>query len=127
VVLAQQGDLDAALAIQEERLKVNRQLGDAGGVAAAQWDIAQILLARDRIVDALPCLSESWALFEKLGRAEGIAVVGRQFGQILLAAGHRAEGRDVLDRSAQATRKLGRIAEAEQVEQILVASAVENK
>ena len=41
-VLMQKGDLDGALALQEQRLQANRQLGDLDGIAATQWDIARL-------------------------------------------------------------------------------------
>ena len=72
-------------------LPVYERLGDLDGIAAAQWHIAQIALARGQIEEAVPRLAEAWELLDKLGGAEGLAVVGRVFGQVLLARDMREQ------------------------------------
>jgi hypothetical protein len=44
-ILARQGDLSDARALQVERLGINRQLDDADGIGATLWDLAQLDLA----------------------------------------------------------------------------------
>ena len=73
--------------MQRKRLEVNRQLGDLDGIAAADWALAQIDLAREDYQSAFPRLIESFQIFGRLQRPDGIAAVGGALGQLLMAAG----------------------------------------
>jgi len=104
---ARKGEVEQALALQEERLATHRALGEADGIGAALWDIAQLHLRQERVGDAVPCIVEAYPIFERLGRAAGIAAIGPVYGQILIARDRRDEGLAVLQRSAQAARMIG--------------------
>jgi tetratricopeptide (TPR) repeat protein len=118
-ILWAQGKTDEALALQEKRLATNRHLGDADGVAASLWSIAQIEIERDQLEQAFPRIAEAWPLIVKLGRPAGIAFVGHVFGQFLAAAGSLDEARNVLGQAAAAYRKLGQATEAAQIEAMI--------
>ena len=118
-ILAQKGDIGEARALQEERLEVNRRLGDADGIGATLWDLAQLDLAEEKIADAVPRFVEAYEIVFRFGRAEGIAVIGTLFAQILAAYGERDEALTVLRRSAEMYRKLGRDAGAEEAEALI--------
>ncbi|MDH3662462.1 MAG: tetratricopeptide repeat protein [Alphaproteobacteria bacterium] len=118
-ILVRRGEPDEAIKLQNERLETNRRLDDPDGIAAAQWDLAQIELSQERINDAVPRVVEAYTLFEKLGRVDGIAVVGVLFGQILMAGGQQEKGRAVLEKSIWAFQKLGQAEKAKQVQALL--------
>ncbi len=115
---AQSGDVAGARERQDERLTVNRGLGDIDGIAAALFNLAQLDLMEEKHVAALPRLLESFALNTRLGRADGIAIVGSVLGQLLAAAG-RAEARSVLDQSREAFLRLEQAEPAREIEMIL--------
>ena len=118
-ILFRRGDLDAARAAREESLDTLRRLGDADGIAAALWGVAQLDLAEEKFADAAPRIVEAYDIVTRLGRAEGIAVIGMVHGQFLAAADQPAEAVAVLQRSAEMFRKLGRESEAHQAEQLI--------
>ena len=115
----QRADYDEAAGLQRKRLEVNKQLGDHDGIAAADWDLAQIDLARKDYRAALPRLMESFQIFVGLQRPDGIAVVGRTLGQLLLAAGQADQARQVLGDSLAAAAKLGWTDMARQISELL--------
>jgi hypothetical protein len=114
--LEARGELDEALALQEESLAANRQLGDIDGIAASLWSIAQIELKRKKFELAFPRLEEAWPLIVKLGHPNGIAAIGGVFGQLLVEADLLDEARNVLGQAAAALRKLDQDARAAQIE-----------
>ncbi|WP_218030010.1 hypothetical protein, partial [Pseudonocardia hydrocarbonoxydans] len=109
------GELDEAVALQEKRLEVNRNLGDVNGIAAASWDLAQIDLQRENYQSAFERLVESFQLLVQLQRVDGIAIVGNTLGQLLIAAEYHEDARSVLLTSRAAAEKLGN---ADLVEQL---------
>ncbi len=112
------GDYDEAAELQRKRLEVNRQLGDLDGIAAAQWGLAQIDLARQDVQAALPRLIESFQIFGRLQRPDGIVAVGATLGQLL--AGHYAgPARGVLGDALTAATKLGWTDEIQQINELL--------
>jgi tetratricopeptide (TPR) repeat protein len=113
----QRGDYDEAVALQEKRLEVNKQLGDLDGIAAASWDLAQIDLARQDYQAAAPRLIESFQIFTQLRRPDGIAIVGSTLGQLLLAADNPEAGRQVLRVAMAAAEKIGQTDLARQISQ----------
>jgi tetratricopeptide (TPR) repeat protein len=118
--LHHRGDLDEARKLQSERLKVNRQLGDADGIANALWDLAKLDLEQKKFKNAAPRLAESYRIVLRLGRADAIAVIGLVFGQVLAAGEEPQEALEVLRRSAEIFRKLGRESQALEAEKLII-------
>ncbi|WP_416959602.1 CHAT domain-containing protein [Streptomyces sp. Agncl-13] len=106
-ILQQRGEIDEALELQLKRLEVNEQLGDMDGIAAANWDLAQIDLSHQDLDAAVPRLLTSFQLFLKVQRPDGIAVVGITLGRLLLAVGEREQARQVCQTSRAAAAKIG--------------------
>jgi tetratricopeptide (TPR) repeat protein len=106
-ILVRRGELDEARALQDECLKINCTLGDADGIAAALWGLAQLDLAQEQMEAAIPRITEAYDLLSRLDRADGIALVGMTYGQILAAGGKPEAALAVLRRSAAMFRKLG--------------------
>ena len=100
-------------------LDVNRQLGDLDGIAAADWDLARIDLARENYQSALPRLVESFQINRRLQRPDGIATVGAPLGQLLMAAGQTDQARQVLEASLAAAAKLGWTDMVQRINQLL--------
>ncbi|MFF8534201.1 CHAT domain-containing protein [Streptomyces sp. NPDC015532] len=121
-ILQQQGEVDEALELQLKRLEVNEQLGDMDGIAAANWDLAQIDLIRQDLDAAVPRLVTSFQLFLQLQRPDGIAVVGSILGQLLLAAGERGQARQVFQTSRAAAAKIGFAGAVDQLDELLKAT-----
>ena len=113
------GDYDDAAQLQGKRLEINEQLGDLDGIAAANWDLAQIDLAREDYQAAFPRLMESFQIFGRLQRPDGIAIVGTTLGQLLLAAGQAEQARQVLGDSLAAAAKIGWTGKAQQINELL--------
>ncbi|WP_245697797.1 CHAT domain-containing protein [Streptomyces phaeochromogenes] len=124
-ILQQQGKADEALELQLKRLEVNEQLGDMEGIAAANWDLAQIDLSRQDLAAAAPRLITSFQLFLKLQRPDGIAVVGTVLGQLLLAAGERRRARQMFQTSRAAAAKIGFTKAIDQLDELLKATEEE--
>ena len=117
--LTARGDLAAARVLQEERLAINQRLGDADGVGASLWDLAQLDLAEEKIAEAAPSIIEAYSSMVQLGRADAIAVIGMRMGQVRAASQQPHDAREVLNRSAAMFRKLGREPEAGQAEALM--------
>jgi hypothetical protein len=119
-ILVRRGELDEALTLQDERLQIRRRLGDADGIAAALWDLAQLDLAQEKTDAAIPRIIEAYDVLCRLGGADGIAVVGLTYGHILAAGQKPDEALAVLRRSAEIFRKLDREDKASAAEEIIV-------
>ncbi|MEW2387064.1 CHAT domain-containing protein [Streptomyces venezuelae] len=118
-VLSQRGEADEALELQLKRLEVNEQYGDMDGIAATNWDLAQIDLSRHDPDAALPRLGTSFQLLLQLQRPDGIAVVGATLGRLLLAAGERAQARKVFRTSRAAAVKIGMSDVVDELDELL--------
>ena len=105
--------------MQRKRLEVSKQLGDLDGIAAADWDLARIDLAREDYESALPRLMESFQIFGRLQRPDGIAAVGMTLGQLLMAAGQTDLARQVLGDSLAAATKIGWTDMVQQINELL--------
>lgn len=115
----QRGDYDEAAKLQHKRLEVHKQLGDLGGIAAANWGLAQIDLTGEDYQAALARLMQSFQIFGRLQRLDGIATVGWVLGQLLMAAGHTDAARQVLGHSLAAATKIGQTGLADQISELL--------
>src|SRR5262249_61820734 len=104
--IEQRGDYDEAAELQGKRLEVHKQLGDLAGIAAADWDLARIDLARKDYQSALPRLMESFQILGRLQQPDGIATVGMTLGELLIAAGQTDLARQGLDASLAAATKI---------------------
>lgn len=113
------GEVDEALRLQTERLRVNNGLGDVDGMAAALWDISQIELQKDAVQEGLQHLNESYTLFVKIGRVDSISIVGMTWGAILCHLGDKEQGLAVLRLSRDGFLKLGMTAMAQQAEELI--------
>ncbi|WP_302828563.1 CHAT domain-containing protein [Streptomyces sp. BV286] len=118
-ILRQRGEVEEALDLQLKRLEVNEQLGDMDGIAAANWNLAQIDLSRQDFAAAAPRLITSFQLFVKLQRPDGIAVVGAVLGQFLLAAGEGERAQEVFQTSRAAAAKIGLTNVIDQLDELL--------
>ena len=111
-----QGEVAAALALHEERLDVFTALGDQRARAMTLGDIARIRTNQGEVTaQAIPCLRESFQLFQQMGRVDGLSVVGQVLGYILLQGDSSEAGVQVLRISQQAYRKLGETVAAAQI------------
>ncbi|MEK2491064.1 tetratricopeptide repeat protein [Kitasatospora purpeofusca] len=106
-VLQQRGEVDEAVELQLKRLEVNERLGDIGGIAAANWDLARIDLKRGDFHAAVPRLMTSFQHLLELQRPDGIAAVGIALGHVMLAAGAHAQARQVLQTCRAAAALIG--------------------
>lgn len=99
------GELDEAIEHQRLKLDLCRPLGFSDGIASAQFDLAQLELAKRQPEHVLECLQESFLINQKRGRPDGIAVVGQFLGSILHQRKH-PEAKEVLQLALAAARKL---------------------
>ena len=113
------GDYDEAADLQGRRLEYYKQLGDLVGIAAAEWGLARVDLARRDIRSALPRLVRSFQIFGQLQQPNGIAAVGITLGQLLMAAGQTDRARQVLGDSLAAAAKIGRTDLVQRINEIL--------
>lgn len=72
------------------------RLGDIEGIAAVNWALALVDLARGDGGSPLPQAIESFAIFNRLQRADVAAIVGTTLGRLLATAGVISEARQVL-------------------------------
>jgi hypothetical protein len=112
---AQQGEVEEALRLHQERLAVNRRLSNLEGQASAMWDIAQIELGQDNIGQAAPLIVEAYQICDRINRLEGICIIGMTLGQLLIANDRRDQGLAVLRRSEEDFRRMQRHSEADAV------------
>ena len=104
--------------LQLERLETNRRLGDIDGIAAAQYELADLDLRQERPAEALERLAESWKLFSRIGRADGIAFVGQFYGP-LLASTDPSRALEILRTSRDAFQLLGMTTEVAQTDELI--------
>ncbi len=96
----------------------NRQLGDVDGIAAAQFDLANLDVGAQRFDEARARLAEAWQIFLQIGRADAIAAVGFLYGQ-LLASTDRAQALTILRTSRDASQRLGWTQQVDQINALL--------
>ncbi|MGI5507179.1 tetratricopeptide repeat protein [Lentzea sp. CA-135723] len=106
-ILFLHGDHEKATSLQLKRLEMNTRLGDLDGIAAANWDLAQIHLDQNDYVAAATRLIESYSTFLDLQRADGIAIVGQAWASLLARAGLTDQAQQVASASLQAATKIG--------------------
>ncbi|MEW2131958.1 CHAT domain-containing protein [Streptomyces sp. NPDC005435] len=123
----QRGNVDEALELHLKRLEVHERLSDMEGIAAANWDLAQIDLSRQDLSAATPRLVTSFGLLLKLQRPDGITVVGATLGQLLLAGGERGQARQVFQASRSAADKIGAADIVDRLDELLKATDDENE
>ncbi len=105
-IYLERGDVDAFRRLQTERLETNRQLGNVDGIASAQWDLAQLDLAEQKLDDAIPRVLEAYQIVASMGRAEGVMVIGPVCAQFLAGARHFDQAYTVLDQAEAAAKTL---------------------
>jgi tetratricopeptide (TPR) repeat protein len=81
------GEVDAALALHEERLAVYERLGDARGRAVTLGDIARIRGNKGEVDAALALHEEELVVYERLGDARSRAVTLGDIARIRLSKG----------------------------------------
>jgi tetratricopeptide (TPR) repeat protein len=118
-IRADKGEVDAALALHQERLGIFEALGDLDGKANTLWSFAQIEIQQKKWQAAFDHLAEAYAINLKLGRLDGISFVGLDLGQLLCMAGQRDKGMKVLTQSRDGFLKLGQQQMAQQVQSLL--------
>jgi len=117
--LVNKGDVDKALMLHKERLRVVETLKDVVSIANTLWSMAQIYLTKKDFKKALTLLKRSYGIVLKLRQLEGICFVGRDLGQLLCATGEKQRGVEILRRSEDGWRKLGREDLADQIKKFL--------
>ncbi len=100
------GDVDAALALHEEELKVYESLGDSRSRAVTLSNLGSIFMQTDA-EKALPYFAESFEIAARLGNANGIVQIGLGFGFLLLQIGQLQAEKTVLTQALQAFALLG--------------------
>jgi hypothetical protein len=105
--------------LHRQRLEVYQQLGDPGGIASADWGLAQIDLTRKDYQSAFPRLTESFEIFGRLQRSDGIAAVGWALGQLLAAADQDDLARQVLSHALAAATMIGWTDLVQQISKLL--------
>ena len=113
------GDVEGALELQEERLKINEELGDLDEIANTLWSLASIEKDREAYQQAFEYLATSYRIIRKIGRLDGIAYVGLDLGLLLCQAGKADQGIPILQRSLEGFRHLGQEAMAGHVQAII--------
>ena len=86
-IRADKGEVDAALELHQERLKIFEELGDKRSRAVTLGDIAGILRNKGEVEAALKLLQEARGIFEKLGDKRSRAVTLGDIARILRAKG----------------------------------------
>jgi hypothetical protein len=94
--MVDKGEVEEALKLHYEELRVYEDLGDISSKSVTLLDIARIELQR-----------ESYALGLKTRRLDVICCVGIDLGILLCQAGQKEEGLEILNRSKEGFKKLG--------------------
>ncbi len=101
------GDLDRALALDEESLQLKEQIGDLQGKAASLHQMAAVYGTRGDLDRALALYEESLQLDEHIGDLKGKAASLHNMANILMAREQWDEAEQVLQESQQLARKAG--------------------
>jgi predicted ATPase/class 3 adenylate cyclase len=104
---AHQGEGDQARALQEEALALNRELGDAMGIAMALSNLANVARLEGDLAESWALREEALALHRELGNTKGIALNLRNQGLLALQQGYLAEARALQEESLALCRELG--------------------
>ncbi len=112
------GEIDEAMKLHEERLRIFERLGDAEGKADTLWSMAQIEVSQSKPGEARQHLTESYAINLKLSWKDGICRVGLEIGPLLYAAGEKEWAIEVLERSRDGFGRLGLADEAKRARRL---------
>jgi tetratricopeptide (TPR) repeat protein len=102
-----QGDLEAARALLEESLTINRELGDKTGIAWSLKGLGSVAMRKQEYGAARALLEESLAIFRELGGKLGIAWSLRALGYVVREQGDYGAARALLEESLAIFRELG--------------------
>ena len=103
------GEVDEALKLHEEMLKVFEELGDTRSRAVTLGDIARIWVDKGEVDEALKLHEERLKVFEELGDKGGRAHALWSIGKIALGRGDGQAAYDALDESYRTNVELGRL------------------
>ncbi|MBM4422620.1 MAG: tetratricopeptide repeat protein, partial [Chloroflexi bacterium] len=101
------GDLDRALALYQESLQLDEQLGDKKGKAASLHAMAEVFLTRGDLDRALALYQESLQLDEQLGDKKGKAASLHNMAQVFLTRGDLDRALALYQESLQLKEQLG--------------------
>jgi ATP/maltotriose-dependent transcriptional regulator MalT len=117
-VFLTRGDLDRALALLEESLQLDEQLGDKKGKAASLGQMANILMAQGEWAEAERVLQDSLQLARAAGSASDVAFAAVKLGQVAEARHDRATALACYRDGLAIFERLG-MPEARQVRQMI--------
>lgn len=100
-------DLAGAFAIQEERVRVSRETGNAVGLAITLRDLGRIREYQGEYAQALPFFEEALTLFHKLDNQWGSAEVRLHLAELAFANRDYARATVLCQESIAITRALG--------------------
>jgi len=120
-VYVTRGELERALGLYEESLRLSEQLGDLQGKAASLSQLANLYMARENWDQAERCLLEAMGLSRQLNEPAGIAFQTVQLGQVAQARGDRETALARYREGLAIHERLGMPRETEQVHQMIAA------
>jgi hypothetical protein len=94
---------------------------EVAGIAAANWGLARIDLARHDEQAAMPRLTEAFHILSHLERPDGITAVGIALARLLIATGQTSRGRQVLSHSLAAATTISWTDAIRQINKIFAA------
>src|SRR5436190_1191338 len=76
-----------ALALYEQSLRTDQELGDVRGVAVTQHDMTNVLVQQGKVGEALALYEQSLRTKKEIGDVRGVAVTQANMSQLLLRQG----------------------------------------
>jgi predicted solute-binding protein len=101
------GEVDAALALHEERIQVFEELGDRRSRAVTLWDLSKIAEKKGDSEKTFQYTEESYKILYQSGDAGGLSIIGEKYGRMLCERGDKKNGLAVLHLSKAVYEKLG--------------------
>ncbi|MDY7077556.1 MAG: tetratricopeptide repeat protein, partial [Chloroflexota bacterium] len=103
------GDLDRALALYQESLQIDEQIGDIQGQAASLHQMAQVYLTQGDLDRALALYQESLQIKEQIGDIKGKAASLSNMAQVYLTRGDLDRALALYQESLQLLEQIGDI------------------
>jgi len=106
-VAIERGDFDAARALEEESLAIQREIGDLPSVAQVLNNLGEVAYYQGDYVTARARLEESVAIYRQLGNDWGVSMSVNNLGMVARAEGNLAEALTRLSEGLVIRREIG--------------------
>ena len=108
-LIAQQGDVERAMALWDESLKLDEQIGDVGGKAATLHEMGCVMARQGDVHRAMELWNESLKLKEQIGDVRGKAATLHDMAGVIAQQGDVERAMELWNESLKLKEQIGNV------------------